>query len=258
MHWAPSREEKDMDGILVVDKPAGITSHDVVLFVRRKFGIKKVGHTGILDPMATGVLILLLGRETKRANIFIDQEKAYQAVLGLGAQTSTQDREGKILSQADASHLQPDRVLEVLNAFRGEMSQIPPMVSSRRYQGQRLYELARKGIEVEREPKKVWIYDLKIEWIHIPFVSFCVICSKGTYVRTLCHDAGNILGVGGFLHALQRIRSGPFLLKDAVIWPQLAEMSKEDLKNKLLSYESVKRLGSSSSEYSLAGTEVTG
>ncbi len=230
-----------MDGILVVDKPAGITSHDVVLFVRQKFGISKVGHTGILDPMATGVLILLLGKETKRANVFIDQEKEYQAVLGLGSETSTQDREGKFLLKNDISHLRQDRVVEVLNAFKGEISQIPPMVSSRRFQGKRLYELARKGIEVEREPKKVWIYDLKIEWVRLPFISFRLACSKGTYVRTICHDAGKILGVGGYLYALQRTRSGPFSLQHAVMWPELGEMSRENLRTRLMRYEDVQK-----------------
>jgi tRNA pseudouridine55 synthase len=150
-----------MDGILVVDKPKGITSHDVVLFVRRRFGEKKVGHTGILDPMATGVLVLVLGRETKRANILIDQDKEYQAILRFGIETSTQDREGKIIARKDVTNIQKAKVIDVLNSFRGEISQIPPMVSSRRYQGKRLYDLARQGIEVERKPKDIWIRDLK-------------------------------------------------------------------------------------------------
>jgi tRNA pseudouridine55 synthase len=225
-----------MDGILVVDKPKGITSHDVVLFVRRRFGEKKVGHTGILDPMATGVLILVLGRETRRANLLIDQDKEYQAILRLGVETSTQDREGKIISRKDTQHIQKDSVLEVLYSFRGQISQIPPMVSSRRYQGKRLYELARHGIEVERQPKNVWIYDLKVEWVHLPFVSFRLSCSKGTYVRTLCHDVGNVLGVGGHLYALQRTRSGSFALEDAVSWPGLSCMDHQDLKRNVLKY----------------------
>jgi len=229
-----------MDGILVVDKPKGITSHDVVLFVRRRFGEKKVGHTGILDPMATGVLVLVLGRETKRANILIDQDKEYQAILRFGIETSTQDREGKIIARKEVSNIQEDKAMEVLHSFRGEISQIPPMVSSRRYQGKRLYELARQGIEVERKPKNIWIRDLKVEWIHLPFISFRLTCSKGTYVRTLCHDVGNILGVGGHLYALQRTRSGPFLLTHAVSWPELSCMSYQDFKKKTLRYEPIR------------------
>lgn len=224
-----------MDGIVVVDKPQGMTSHDVVLFVRNRFGEKKVGHTGILDPMATGVLILVLGRETKQANVFINHDKEYQAVLCLGRETSTQDRDGKIIKESEVVGLQKDRVLEVLYTFKGEMNQIPPMVSSRRYQGKRLYEWARHGIEVDRQPKKVWIHDLQVEWIHIPFVSFRMACSKGTYVRTVCHDVGQILGCGGHLYALQRIRSGPFVLADAIPWPELSMMNREDLKKKLVS-----------------------
>ncbi|MBI1869949.1 MAG: tRNA pseudouridine(55) synthase TruB [Chlamydiae bacterium] len=232
-----------MDGILVVDKPGGMTSHDVVLLVRRKFQEKKVGHTGILDPMATGVLILVLGKETKRANILIDQDKEYQGILRLGMETSTQDREGKVLSTRDPSGLKPDRVIEVLHSFKGEIEQIPPMVSSRRYQGQRLYELARKGIEVERLPKSVWIHDLKIDWIHLPFVSFRLTCSKGTYVRTLCHDVGNRLEVGGHLYALQRLKSGPFTMEQTVGWNELNQMSREDVRARLLNFDSMRKQG---------------
>ncbi|MBI1883708.1 MAG: tRNA pseudouridine(55) synthase TruB [Chlamydiae bacterium] len=245
-----------MDGLLVVDKPAGMTSHDVVLFVRRKFSEKKVGHTGILDPMATGVLILVLGKATKRANVLIDQDKEYQAILCLGAQTSTQDREGKVLSTADSSHLKEEEVIRVIHSFRGEIQQIPPMVSSRRYQGERLYELARRGIEVVREPKTVWIHELEVDWIRLPFVSFRVRCSKGTYIRTLCHDIGNILKVGGFLHALQRLKSGTFSIGEALSWQELQEMTREDLRRRLLKFygfSGEKEFPQKESTYSLMG-----
>lgn len=225
-----------MDGIIIVDKPSGLTSHDVVLFVRRRFGEKKVGHTGILDPMATGVLILVLGRETKRASILIDHDKEYQALMCLGKETTTQDREGKTLSEKDITHLREDRVLEVLSGLKGEISQIPPMVSSRRYQGKRLYELARRGIEVERQPKNIWIHDFKVEWINLPFISFRLNCSKGTYVRTICHDVGKLLDVGGHLYALQRTRSGPFELRHAIPWSELTQMNRGDLKCKLMRF----------------------
>jgi len=224
-----------MDGILVVDKPKGLTSHDIVLFVRKRFGEKKVGHTGILDPMATGVLILVLGRCTRMANTFIEQDKEYQAILRLGIQTNTQDREGKIISQQDLGDLSVQKVREAFSMFAGEMDQIPPMVSSRRFQGKRLYELARNGIEVERPPKKIFIRELTIDWIKLPFVSFRLACSKGTYVRTISHDIGNILGVGGSLFALQRTRSGSFHLNQAVSWPELNSLSRDEFKTRVLS-----------------------
>ena len=229
-----------IDGLLVVDKPKGMTSHDVVLFVRRRFQIAKVGHTGILDPMATGVLILVLGRETKRANLLIQQDKEYQGLLRLGIETSTQDREGKIISTIDTSHLREDEVASALLSLRGEIDQIPPMVSSRRFQGRRLYELARRGIEVPREPKKIRIYDITVDWIRIPWASFRLTCSKGTYVRTICHDIGKELKVGGSLFALQRVRSGPYSLVDAVSWTELNEMDFKELSRKVIASESVK------------------
>lgn len=231
-------DEKDsIDGILLVDKPSGMTSHDVVLFIRENFCIKKVGHTGILDPMATGVLVVVLGKETKRANVFIDQDKEYQGILRLGINTVTQDREGKIIEEKDTQHLKEKNILDVLNTFNGEILQIPPMVSSRRYQGKRLYELARKGIEVQRQPKKVSVSNFKVEWIKNPFVSFRLTCSKGTYVRTICYDAGQMLGVGGCLYALQRIRSGPFRIEKTIGWPELIALSREELKKRLFVFE---------------------
>lgn len=223
-----------MDGILIVDKPKGLTSHDVVLFVRKRFQEKKVGHTGILDPMATGVLVLVLGKFTRLANTFIEQDKEYQAILQLGVETNTQDREGKITSEKDLGNLTAEKVREAFGKFKGEMDQIPPMVSSRRFQGKRLYELARNGIEVERPPKKIFIHRLTIDWIKLPFVSFSLVCSKGTYVRTISHDVGNMLGVGGSLFALQRTKSGLFHLNQAVSWPELNSLTQDEFKARVL------------------------
>ena len=222
-----------MDGLLNVNKPTGMTSHDVVLFVRRHFGIKKVGHTGILDPMATGVLVLVLGRATKIASVLIDQDKEYDAVMCLGTSTHTHDREGRVLKEEAFEGVKTKNIRDVIASFVGEIEQIPPMVSARRYRGKRLYELARKGIHVDREPKKVHIHEIHINWINMPHVSFRLRCSKGTYVRTFCNDVGEKLGIGAHLHSLERTKSGPFLLKDSVSWTELQTLNKDQLERRI-------------------------
>ncbi|MDP3981190.1 MAG: tRNA pseudouridine(55) synthase TruB [Chlamydiota bacterium] len=234
-----------MDGLLIVNKPPGMTSHDIVLFVRRKFAIKKVGHTGILDPMATGVLILVLGRATKITSVLIDQDKEYQAVMHLGITTHTQDKEGQIIEEKNIDSISLSDIKKAIMSFEGEIDQIPPMVSARRHQGKRLYELARKGIIVERTPKKINIHEIEIDWIKPPLVSFRVSCTKGTYVRTLCHDIGMLLGVGAHLHLLERTKSGPFSVKNAVSWENLQKMSIDDLRQNILPLSPVlyKKLG---------------
>lgn len=217
-----------MDGIINILKPPGMTSHDVVAFSRRTLKTKKIGHTGTLDPGVTGVLPICVGRATKIVQYLTDQDKVYQGELTLGISTSTQDRFGEILSEQDASHLQLASVQEVVEGFIGDIMQVPPMVSAVKHQGKRLYELAREGIEVEREPRPVSIYSLKItesgSW-HTPhpWIRFEVHCSKGTYVRTLCADIGEQLGVGGHMSQLVRTRSGPFRITEAVSLETLQE-----------------------------------
>lgn len=205
-----------MDGILLIDKPSGMTSHDVVDFIRRKFRIKRVGHSGTLDPMATGLLIILLGRATRLSRSFAEFDKEYEASLTLGESTDTQDAQGKTVFKSDIEGLDESQINEGFLRFKGEIEQIPPMVSAIKYKGKRLYELARNNQIVPRQPRKVQIYKLEITKIDLPRVDFHIVCSKGTYIRTLCEDIGKRLGCGGYLSRLRRIRIGPYILSKAI------------------------------------------
>ena len=203
-----------MDGILVIDKPAGPTSHDIVDRVRRIFDQRKVGHTGTLDPAATGVLVLLLGRATKLSQHLVGTDKGYRATIRLGVETTTLDREGDVVREAPVD-VTPDEVVAALGAFRGEIAQIPPMFSAKHRGGKRLHELARRGIEVERDPVTVTIHALDVVSMALPDVIADLTCSSGTYVRVLAQDLGRALGCGGYLAALRRTASGPCTLEDA-------------------------------------------
>jgi len=216
-------------GILLVDKPEAWTSHDVVNCVRRRFRIDKVGHCGTLDPNATGLLVVVLGRATKLAGRLSGQDKTYCGSMRLGVETSTQDREGEVTATRDVVGVTPERIEEVVSHFRGDLQQIPPMVSAVKKDGRPLYKLARKGIEVEREPRPVHISELSITGIELPFVHFRVVCSKGTYVRTLCADIGRELGCGAHLHALRRLASGRFSLDGAVTIDAIKSWEREQL-----------------------------
>ncbi|MBL7068972.1 MAG: tRNA pseudouridine(55) synthase TruB [Candidatus Omnitrophica bacterium] len=218
-----------MNGIVIVDKPSGLTSHDVVLFFRRRFKIEKVGHAGTLDPMATGVLVLLLGKATKRSGNFITDDKEYEGTMKFGVRTDTHDREGKVLRAMDSSGLTDKAVEEAFSSFRGTINQVPPMVSAVRHEGRKLYELARKGVEVERKPRRVTIYDLKAQKIRLPEVSFTVHCSKGTYIRKLADDIGEKLGCGAHLTSLRRTRSGRFGIDDSVSFEELKKFDSKML-----------------------------
>lgn len=211
------------DGVMIVDKPAGWTSHDVVNFVRKRFGAKKVGHAGTLDPLATGVLVILMGKAVKLSAEISGQEKEYQAKLTLGKATDTQDSSGKTISEKQWGGLTADSVRNAFSRFLGEIEQVPPMVSAIQLNGKRLYELARQGKEVERKPRKIEIKKIDIMDINLPDVSFSVVCSKGTYIRTLCHDIGEVLGCGGHLSGLRRTRSGNFSIDNAVTVEQLRD-----------------------------------
>ena len=203
-------------GVLIVNKPDGWTSHDVVKRVRTVLGIPKVGHAGTLDPHATGVLPVLIGKGTKIAQYLLGWDKEYAAVLQLGQMTDTQDAWGAVLEEKSYERLSEDDVRSVFMDFHGAIQQVPPMYSAVKVGGQPLYKKARKGQTVERQPKTVVIHDLEIQRVAIPEVSFRVACSKGTYVRTLCADIGDRLGVGGHLKWLQRRRVGPLHLDQAV------------------------------------------
>ncbi len=227
-----------MNGILIIDKPLGITSHDVVNFVRRNFGLKKVGHSGTLDPMASGVLVILIGKATKLSSRFINQDKEYEATLTLGIVTDTGDCQGRVIRRMPrCSSLviscSQEEIERIFAEFEGEIEQIPPMVSALKYKGKRLYKLARQGIQIERKARKVKILKLQITGIDLPQISFKVSCSKGTYIRSLAEDIGQRFGCGGTLSRLRRIRSGSFSIEEAVNLEELKKISPVELEQLL-------------------------
>ncbi len=206
-----------MDGILNIYKEKGYTSHDVVAKLRGILKTKKIGHTGTLDPDAQGVLPVCVGRATKLCDMLTDKDKAYETVMLLGKTTDTQDITGSVLSESELGEdITAEKVTEVINSFVGEYMQVPPMYSALKVNGKKLYELARSGIEVERKARKVYIHSIEIKDISLPRVTMTVNCSKGTYIRTLCHDIGETLGAGGCMEELLRIKSGQFEINDSI------------------------------------------
>ncbi len=203
------------DGILLVDKPQGISSHDVVLAIRRMTGLRQVGHTGTLDPHASGLLILCLGRATKFARFLEGLNKSYWTVMQLGIRTDTQDVTGTIISRHDAPLPSRNHVEAVLCQFTGLLQQVPPMYSALKHHGQRLYRLARQGLTVSRQPRKIFVQRLTLLDVRQEGVTLAVTCSKGTYIRTLCEDIGLTLGCGAHMAYLQRCQIGPFYLSQA-------------------------------------------
>ena len=211
-----------INGILNVYKEKGYTSHDVVAKLRGIVGQKKIGHTGTLDPEAEGVLPVCLGKATKVCDLLTEKDKVYEAVLLLGKETDTQDLTGKVLAEKPVT-AEKDEVERAIRSFEGAYDQIPPMYSALKVQGQKLCDLARKGIEVERKPRRVYIYKVEILQVDIPRVVMRVYCSKGTYIRTLCHDIGKKLGCGGCMASLKRTEVAAFLEKDALTLAQIQE-----------------------------------
>ncbi|MDR0931407.1 MAG: tRNA pseudouridine(55) synthase TruB [Victivallales bacterium] len=216
-------------GVLLVDKPLEWTSFDVVNFVRSRFNIPKIGHCGTLDPAATGLLVLVLGKFTQLSPKFSGEDKVYEAKLQLGIETDSYDLDGEITVTKDWSKVTPELLQQTLNSFVGEQMQIPPMVSAVKKDGKKLYELARQGIEVEREPKLINIFSIDIDKIELPFCEFTMHCSKGTYVRTLCYDVGKKLDCGGTLAGLRRTVSGQFNVADAITIDELKTFEQADL-----------------------------
>jgi tRNA pseudouridine55 synthase len=206
-----------MDGVIIINKDKGMTSFDVVKEIRKLTHVRRVGHSGTLDPAARGVLPVCIGKATKIVRFLMEGDKEYEAEMTLGITTDTQDAEGKILEEREVS-VKREELEEILKQFMGEIEQIPPMVSAIHYKGKRLYELARQGIVVERNPRKVHIHNIKMlnfeDGPH-PKAFICVTCSKGTYIRTLCSDIGERLGCGAHQSALIRTRSGSFTLEHA-------------------------------------------
>jgi tRNA pseudouridine55 synthase len=222
-------------GVLLVDKAEEMTSHDVVAIARRALNTKKIGHCGTLDPMATGLLMLVIGKATKIQDLLMSEDKQYVGTLRLGSTTSTQDRQGEILDIKDVPEYTTEQIHEAFSAFMGDFEQIPPMVSAIKKDGVPLYKLARQGIEIVREPRKVHITSFEITRIELPDIDFVVNCSKGFYVRTYAHDIGGLLGCGAHLSALRRTRSGKFTLDKSVTIADLKTTPREDLYKSLVS-----------------------
>jgi len=222
-----------MDGILLIDKPKALTSHDCVDLVRRRFNIRKVGHAGTLDPMATGLLVMLLGSYTRSSGLFLNDDKEYEATLVLGLATDTGDSDGRTVCAKGAADIKDETIANAFRKFVGEIEQLPPMYSAVKFKGKKLYELARKGLDVERKPRKVHIKDLEITGIALPEVSFRVKCSKGTYIRQLAVDIGSQIGCGAHLSYLRRTRSGKFSVAGAIGISELEGLSAEGLKERL-------------------------
>ena len=211
-----------LNGVINVYKEKGYTSHDVVAKMRGIFRQKKIGHTGTLDPDAVGVLPVCLGNATKLCDLLTDRSKEYRAVLRLGITTDTQDMSGTVLSEQEVT-CSPEETEAAVLSFVGEYDQIPPMYSALKVNGKKLVDLARRGIEVERKPRRVGILSIEIGEIDLPRVTMTVRCTKGTYIRTLCEDIGRKLGCGGCMEALSRTASGQFRIEDAALLSQLQE-----------------------------------
>ena len=226
----------EFDGALLVDKPAGPTSHDVVASVRRRFELEKVGHAGTLDPGATGLLILLLGRGTKLSEKLMSSDKVYDGTMKFGETTDSYDADGEIVSSLPLLPMTLEELNEAASSFVGDLMQTPPMVSAVKKDGVPLYKLARKGIEVAREPKLIHIYNFKFSRYDEPIGEFRVACTKGTYVRSLAHDLGQKLGCGAHLNSLRRSASGKFEVKDALPLDQLLEMPPAELAKRVIPF----------------------
>lgn len=232
-------ERRDgLDGVLIAHKEAGWTSHDVVAKMRKVLGESKVGHAGTLDPSATGVLPILVGRATRIAEYLMDWDKEYRAVLRLGETTDTQDATGQVLTQTDPSRVDADEIRTTVAQFSGVQRQLPPMYSAVKVGGQPLYKSARAGRDIARKERSITIHDLEVLAIDGPHVTLRIVCSKGTYVRTLCADIGESLGVGGHLYSLERRRVGPLSIDQALTIDEIAgHLSTGMLHNQVLSLD---------------------
>ena len=216
-----------------------MTSHDAVAICRRQLKFKKIGHCGTLDPMATGLLMLVIGRATKIQDLLMSEDKEYKGTMTLGVTTSSQDKESDTLEEKEVPPFTDEQIDTAFNKYVGNFEQIPPMVSAIKKNGVPLYKLARKGIEVERKPRAIYITDYSIDRIGLPEVDFTVNCSKGFYVRTYAHDIGQDLGCGAHLSALRRTRSGKFLVDGAMTATELKSATAEDIKNSLISLSEI-------------------
>lgn len=226
-------------GVLLVDKAQEMTSHDVVAITRRALNFKKVGHCGTLDPMATGLLMVVVGRATKLSDLLMSEDKEYIGTLKLGQTTGSQDAMSDIVEEKPVPDFSQDEIKAAFEKYTGDFEQTPPMVSAIKKNGVPLYKLARKGIEVERKPRAVYVKDYEISRSELPEVDFRVNCSKGFYVRTYAHDIGQNLGCGAHLTALRRTRSGAFTLERAITVDQLKNGTREEISKSLISLSEI-------------------
>ena len=233
----------EADGVLLIDKPSGCTSHDVVDYVRNRFHFKKVGHCGTLDPLATGLLMLVIGKATKIQDLLMAEDKEYAGTMELGKTTDSQDADGKVLETKPVPSLTAEELTAAFKKYTGDFYQMPPMVSALKKQGVPLYKLARAGKTVERDPRLVTIHSYTIDDIALPLIKFRIQCSKGFYVRTYCHDIGQDLGCGAHLVQLSRLKSGNFSLQRSLGWEALKKINDaRELLPSLLTLPEVSRL----------------
>jgi len=227
-------QAKEMEGVLIVDKPQGLTSHDVVYRLRRKLGMKKIGHAGTLDPMATGLLIMLIGKATRISQYLMSTDKVYEGEATLGVVTDSQDAEGEMMETRPVPELSEAAVREVMKGFLGDQYQIPPMHSAIKIDGVKLYHLARKGEVVEREPRFIRVSSFELLSFASPKLTFRLHCTKGTYVRTIAHDLGQKLGCGAHLSALRRTASGKFELNQGLTLEQIETLPLPEIEKRLI------------------------
>jgi tRNA pseudouridine55 synthase len=230
------QEFSALDGAILIDKPAGPTSHDIVDAIRRQFRIKKVGHCGTLDPAATGLLIIVLGRGTKLSEKLMSDDKVYQGTMKFGESTDSYDADGELISSLPVPPLTLEELNQAAEEFIGDQMQIPPMVSAVKKGGVPLYKLARKGVQVEREPRLIHVYTFRFSDYHEPIATFRLACTKGTYVRSVAHDLGQKIGCGAHLSTLRRTVSGKFDVADAVEFEQMMQWTDRELEERVIPF----------------------
>jgi len=246
--------KREIDGVFLLNKPLGFSSNQALKKIQWLFNAKKAGHTGTLDPMASGLLPICIGEATKFSHRLLEANKTYIATIQLGVTTTTGDQEGEVVSQKEVV-LKPNQLQETLQKFTGDITQIPPMFSALKFEGKPLYEYARQGIEIERKPRPVTIYDIKLNKIEESIVILEVSCSKGTYIRTLAEDIGHALGCGAYLKGLERTQTGNFQLSDALTIEAIEAMSMASREKTLLPVDALLE-GLSSIKLTLTETEA--
>src|SRR5215510_50337 len=236
LHFRNMQEFSALDGALLIDKPAGPTSHDVVDAIRSGFGIKKVGHCGTLDPNATGLLIIVLGRGTKLSERLMSDDKVYEGTMKFGETTDSYDAQGELVSSLPVPLLTVEELNSAAAGFIGDLMQVPPMVSAVKKEGVPLYKLARKGLEVQREPRLIHIYNFRFNSYEEPLGQFRLACTKGTYVRSVAHELGQKIGCGAHLATLRRVTSGKFDITQAMPFNEVLKLTPRDLERHVIPF----------------------